>query len=136
MSVADELRKLRELLTSSRREAIHARATPGEVPDPIPLEMPIGYGGPPSMREMVHEYVRGALSEHAAEQHLGTFEEEDDFEADDPTLLDLSGYEVTEYEMVEEDPTGEVVPAEDPPSRESEKVEVAPEKEPVKPAAE
>ncbi len=83
-----------------------------EVPDPTPLEIPIGYGAPPTMRELVQEYVEGALSQQAAEDDFGTFEEEDDFEEDDEALLDLSGYEVTEFEMVDEDPQPDPAPPE------------------------
>ncbi len=113
MSVADELVKLRDAMTGSRREVIQSRPSDREHPDPIPLEMPIGYGGPPSMRELVQEYVEQTLSRQAQSEGLGTFEEEDDFDVDDDEMLDLSGYEVHEYEMVPEGPEGEPV-ADDP----------------------
>lgn len=134
MSVLDELKKLRELLGGSRRAAIQARRSEPEVPDPIPIEMPIGMGGPPSMRELVHEYVEGALSQHAAEVEMGTFEEEDDFEADDPMLFDLSGFEVSEYEMVDDDLDEE--PPEAPAAPVEAPVEPLPEAEPAPPKAE
>jgi len=115
MSVAAELKTLGELFGGCRRDKINARAPAREVPDPTPIELPIGYDRPPTMRELVHEYVEGAMSAKAAESDYGTFEEEDDFEEDDPNLLDLSGYEVSEFEMVEEDETGEVITPESPP---------------------
>ncbi len=115
MSVAEEVRKFRELLGMPRRERIHARVRVPEVLDPIPLELPVGYNAEPSMRDLVQEYVRGALSQQAAEENLGTFEEEDDFEEENPNLLDLSGYEVTEFEMVDEYPAPDAAPPGGPP---------------------
>lgn len=100
---------MREVLERPRREAIQARARVAEEVDPIPLEVPVGHSLPPTMRELVQEYVQGALSEAALSAELGSFEEEDDFEVPDENLLDLSGFEVSLYEMVEEDPNG--VPA-------------------------
>ncbi len=113
MSVAAELQRLGGLLLGARRDRIHARAKHPELPDPIPLEMPIGFDHPPSIRELVQEYVRSEMSQQASKDDMGTFEEEDDFEEDDEALLDLSGFEVHEFEMVDEDPQG--VPAEDTP---------------------
>ncbi len=117
MSVATELAAMRALFERPRREAIQARVSQGEIPDPIPLEMPIGMEQPPSMRELVQEYVRSEMSQQAAEADMGTFEEEDDFDEEDEALLDLSGFEVHEFEMVDEDPEG--VPGPDPDVRES-----------------
>ncbi len=114
MSVADELAKLRSLLERPRRVAIQERVSAPEVPDPVPLELPIGMGGPPSMRELVQEYVRGAMSQYAEEHELGTFEQEDDFEEENPELLDLSGYEVHEFEMVDEPGENDPAPAPEP----------------------
>ncbi len=115
MSVADEVRKFRELLGMPRRQRIDARVRVPEVLDPIPLELPVGYNAEPSMRDLVQEYVRGALSQQAAEENLGTFEEEDDFEEENPELLDLSGYEITEFEMVDENPAPDAAPPGGPP---------------------
>ena len=112
MSVAEELKKIRELVTGSRREAIAARTHVPEPHDPVRLEMPIGMQGPPSMRALVQQYVREAVSEQAHSDDLGSFEEEDDFEEEDPELLDLSGYEIREYEMVEEFPQADASPPE------------------------
>ena len=132
MSVLAELKKLGDLFRGSRREAIHARVSEREVPDPIPVELPLGMGGPPSMRELVQEYVEGALSQRAEEVQMGTFEEEDDFEADDPMLLDLSGFEVNEYEMVEEEVEEGPVPAPVEPVEAAVEPVVEPETAPVK----
>ncbi len=121
MSVAAEIQRLGGLLLGARRDRIHAREKIREVPDPIPLEMPIGMESPPSMRELVQEYVRTELSQHASDTDMGTFEEEDDFEEDDPALLDLSGFEVHEFEMVAEDAQGEPTADSDLEGREPEK---------------
>ncbi len=115
MSVAAEMKafreateELRRALLRPRRELINDRVNAGEVPDPVPLELPVGFGEEPSMRSMVQEMVRGELSQYAADHEMGTFAEEDDFEEENPELLDLSGYEVHEFGMVpeedEEDP--------------------------------
>ncbi len=133
MSVAEELAKLRALVETPRREKINGRESAPELLDPVPLEMPIGYGGPPSMRELVQEYVRETMSE-SREPELGSFEEEDDFGEEEPELLDLSGFEVVEYEMVEEfapeAPASPAPPAAEPPAEPAIQVE-APQEPPV-----
>jgi len=121
-------------VTGSRREAIAARVHPAEMPDPVPLEMPAGYGGPPTMRELVQTYVEETLSKQAVEDDFGTFEEEDDFEIEEQEMLDLSGYEVREYEMVEEVPQADASPAEGPPVEESPAPSEAPPVNPGTPA--
>ncbi len=111
--------KLEELFGHSRRVTIQNRERFPEVPDPIPLEVPVGCGQPPTMREMVQEYVQTALSEDAVERDLGSFEEEDDFEPENPDVLDMSGFEVVEFPMDDEpppgdEPVGDPAPAETP----------------------
>ncbi len=97
-----QLQKMHEALTVSRREKINARPRDKEIPDPIPVALPVGMETPATMRELVQEYVEGAMSTYAASHKLGTFEEEDDFEEEDPELLPMSQFEITEYEMVDE----------------------------------
>lgn len=87
----------------TQRQLIQARARTPEVLDPIPLAGPIDHG-PPSMRDLVQEYVREAFSQHAHENDLGTFEEEDDFEPEDEDLLNMSGFEVSEFPLEDEAP--------------------------------
>lgn len=111
MSVAEELKNIRETVTTSRRSRIQARESAPEVLDPTPVEVPTAFQGSPSLKELVEQYVQGAMSQQAAQQGLGTFEEEDDFEEENPDLLDLSGYEVFDQEFVEEIQPGEVAPA-------------------------
>ena len=123
MSVLDEIKKITSLLTStkaelslSRRERLQARPKLREHPDPIPIALPVGMQSPPTMRELVQEYVAGAMSTYAAEQKLGTFEEEDDFEDVDDEMPPMSQFEVTEFPMPEENPTEDASPPEDLPS--------------------
>ena len=107
----NEVRHLREQLASAlvpRRVTLTARSQMPEHrehPDPTPLEVPVGMNLPPTLTELVKQHVEGAVSQWAQEHKLGTFEEEDDFEPEDEDLLPLSGYEVTEYQMVEDAPT-------------------------------
>lgn len=98
----EELAELRREMAISRRERINARAPDKEVPDPKPIAIPIAMQTPPTMAELVQKYVAGALSEQAASQQMGTFEEEDDFEEEDPELLALSLFELNAQQMEDE----------------------------------
>ena len=138
MSVLEEMRKITALLTStkeeyalSRRERLQARPKLREHPDPIPIALPVGMATPPTMRELVQEYVAGAMSTYAAEQKLGTFEEEDDFEDTDDEMPPMSQFEITEFPMAEENPTEDASPPEDSSSGNGAK---APADSPEKPA--
>ncbi len=104
MSLANKFDELLQLVSKSRRERINDRVHPGEIPDPVPLEIPVELRGPPTTRELVQQYVAEAVSAQAVEDGYGSFEEEDDFEIPDETLLDLSGYEVIEIPMEDEAP--------------------------------
>ena len=107
----DELRSWRDSSPTPRRLLLQAAAAgQQEHPDPTPVAIPIGQDRPDTMREMVQAYVRQEISAVASERGMGTFEEEDDFEAEDPSELPLTGFEVTEYAM--EDEPG---PLDDPP---------------------
>ena len=114
----DEFRSWRNSSPTPRRLLLGAAAAGmKEHPDPIPCAIPVGYDQPDTMAEMVQKYVRQEMSAHAKENAMGTFEEEDDFDLDDDQLdLPLSGYEVHEYEMVDE-PESTVAPS-DPPAPE------------------
>lgn len=119
--VRAQLARLGELFERGRRERLNlARPDGREHPDPTPIELPIGYEHPPTLREQMQRYIREELSVQAAETGLGTFEEENDFEPEDPEEVQLSGYEVHEYEFVEEpasplreDPEGTELGAQD-----------------------
>ena len=114
----DELRQWRSSSPTPRRLLLQAAAADSrETPSPIPVAIPVGYDQPDTMAEMVQKYVRQEMSVHARENAMGTFEEEDDFNLDDDDQLDLplSGYEVHEYEMLEEPEPPAAPPAAPPP---------------------
>lgn len=54
-----------------------------EVPDPTPLELPLGFKRPETLAEQVQRLVRHSVSEYAALHGEETFEEADDLEIDD-----------------------------------------------------
>ncbi len=117
MTLSTEVAQLREMLSAHiedsklrQRERITARPRDAERLDPTPVAVPIEQQDPPSMRELVHEYVQGALSQQAADADLGTFEEEDDFVEEDPELLNMSGFEISEFPMEDEIPIEDASP--------------------------
>ena len=88
----------------SRRQAIRDRARGmKETPDPTPIHVP-GATRPLTLREEMRRFVRTEVSRAAAEQGVGSFEEEDDFDLP-PEEADL----VTPYTV------REMVPEEGPP---------------------
>lgn len=72
-----------------------------EVPDPRPVEWPLGLKAPLSIQDEIKRYVRAELSQAAGGAGFETFEEADDFDVDDEELL-TSPYEL--QEMQEERP--------------------------------
>lgn len=101
--VREALAQVGELFRVSRREKLDSRRGDGrEHPDPTPVELPVGYTAPLTVQEMVQQYIRQEVSSQAAQVGLGTFDEENDFEPEDPEEVPLSGYEVIEYEFTEE----------------------------------
>lgn len=54
-----------------------------EIPDPTPLELPVGFKKQETVAQMVQRLVRRDLSEYAERHGHETFEEADDFEIDD-----------------------------------------------------
>lgn len=86
-----------------------------EVLDPTPLEMPIGYGRPTPIHDLIASMVRQELANEKNEE-FETIEENDDFEEEDPALLDLSPY--TLRELADEIPLGDWnLPIEEEPSQ-------------------
>lgn len=66
-----------------------------EVLDSTPLEIPLSWKRPPSLRDQIKQFVRSELSNRASEEGFDTFEEADDFDVDeDPDPL--SAYELKE----------------------------------------
>lgn len=105
----------------SRRELLRlASQGTGEQPDPTPVHIPGKSDAPLTLRDEMRRFIRDELSKQVREESgAGTFEEEDDFEEDDPsadllspyTVIELPDDEATGY-IVQEDP--ETPPAEPP----------------------
>lgn len=96
-----ELRLLRETFNCPRRTLLTAGAAHDkEIVDPVPMEMPIDGQRPPTITELIQQYIR---AENQPRNEIGTFEEEDDFEEDDPDLLPDLPFEIREYPLEEED---------------------------------
>lgn len=77
-----------------------------EVPDPTPMEPPIGWIEPPSMVELIRKMIRDNELEKGLSTEHGSFEEEDDFEIGDDGEDLRSGwendFEPREVELVRE----------------------------------
>ncbi len=69
-----------------------------EVNDQTPIEIPVGYELPESLADQMRRFIREEVS-YARDEDQGSFEEEDDFEDDDPQL---SPYELTDMQEVED----------------------------------
>lgn len=69
-----------------------------EIPDPKPMEVPLGHKQPETLAQMFQRYVRGQFSDYAAMHGLETFDQADDFEI--PEDLDPSTPYETEFDPV------------------------------------
>lgn len=54
-----------------------------EIPDPTPMEMPIGFSRPLTIQEQIRRMVQTEVSQAAAAHGAETWEESDDFATDD-----------------------------------------------------
>lgn len=61
--------------------------------DTTPIEMPLGAGRPESLDSMIARMVRQVVAQESGNQQE-SFEEADDFEEEDPEILDFSKYEL------------------------------------------
>lgn len=68
-----------------------------EIPDPTPVELPLGFRRPPSIHELIKAAVRDEMSREAESQGMETFDEADDFDVDDDEEIN-SPYELTEMQ--------------------------------------
>lgn len=100
-----ELRQELKEARSTQRASILERPRQVEDLDLTPVALPVDFDRPPTIQQLVAQYVQGSLSAQAAEEGYGTFEEEDDFEPEEEELLPLSGFEV--LEMAPDTPPGE-----------------------------
>lgn len=73
-----------------------------EIPDPRPMEMPLGMRKPESMEDMIRRYVRVEASRIAQQEGMESFEEADDFDVEDDDLSDAP----TQYMVPEVGPDG------------------------------
>ncbi len=96
----------------SQRDRIRARPRDQEHPDPVPIAVPVGYDLPPTMDELIRQYVRQEVSQQASADGMGTFEEEDDFELTEHNPLPLGNFDVNEFEMDSDPDMPEVAPVE------------------------
>jgi hypothetical protein len=85
-----------------RRVLIQNRDIPNETPDDTPKHIP-GLEKPLTLREEMRRFVKEELSRVARENDDPTFEEEDDFDEDDPDADLLSPYTVHELTPEEGD---------------------------------
>lgn len=65
-----------------------------EIPDPRPLDVPIGFKKPETLADQIRRLIRSQqLSDLANSQDMDTFEEAEDFEIDDDMFDPSSPYE-------------------------------------------
>ena len=64
--------------------------------DQTPVEMPVQ--APETTQEMLGRMIAEHLARQAAAEGFGTWEEEDDFEDEEPDVLDFSAYELEEIQ--------------------------------------
>ncbi len=69
-----------------------------EVLDNTPIEIPVGYELPESLADQMRRFIREEVSA-ARDEDQGSFEDEDDFEDDEPLL---TNFELTDMQEVEE----------------------------------
>ena len=71
-----------------------------EITDPNPLQPTVPIKKQESIQDLIQKYVRGTLSNKAADDGIETFEESQDFdvENDFDREINMSGYEVVDME--------------------------------------
>lgn len=103
-----------------------------EVLDSTPLEVPLHWRRPPSLRDQIKQFVRTELSAQAEDRGFDSFEEADDFEMDeDPDPL--SRYELTPAQ--EEVPVSAITKRQEKQEAPQEKKSAGPAATPVDPAS-
>lgn len=65
--------------------------------DNTPVEMPLGARRAPSLADQIARMVHQAIEAEKGSEY-GSWEEEDDFEEEDPDVLDFSKYELQELQ--------------------------------------
>lgn len=79
--------------------------------DQTPVEMPMGATRPSPIHELIARMVREAVQNETGDE-FESMEEADDFEEDDPDVMDMSAYE---FDEIQEDYTPPLDPVEIPP---------------------
>lgn len=67
-----------------------------EIPDPTPVELPVGYEHPESLEQMIARMIRFE-SARAEAEGLESFEEADDFDVSDDVVL-VSDHQMTDMQ--------------------------------------
>lgn len=62
---------------------LYAPRNGAEMPDPRPMQIPVGFRRPETLAEQVQRLVRTSISRHAEMQGFETFEESEDFDVGD-----------------------------------------------------
>lgn len=73
------------------------QGAPEVLADTTPMEMPVGFNRPLTLQEQIARMVRNAVEMERGDD-FGSWEDEDDFEEEDPNTLDLSRYELQELQ--------------------------------------
>lgn len=90
-------------IINSRRQAIeerNANLTPAPL-DTTPVEVPLEFRKPPTLKEEMQRYVRYEISKIGEESGFSSFEEEDDFDISEEEPDWASEYEMTEMQAEE-----------------------------------
>ncbi len=74
------------------------RAGEPETHDDTPVEIPVSMTKPESMEEMMARLIAERIASTATAQGFDTWEEDEDFEDEDPDLLDFTPYELNELQ--------------------------------------
>lgn len=89
-----------------------------ELPDDTPVEAPLHWRRPPSLREMIQQHIRTEMSRQAMDSGFESFEDADDFDVPDPDPDPLSVYELREMQeemprarLSQEEPAAPAKPA-------------------------
>ncbi|AXL15099.1 hypothetical protein [Microviridae sp.] len=80
----------------------YGKPDPEELDD-TPIEMPIGSMRPTPLQDLIANMVREAMVAEAGDE-FETMDEASDFEEEDPDVLDMSPYTLTDLELEEELP--------------------------------
>lgn len=89
------------------------KASEPEEPDQTPVEMPVI--APESTSEQIARLIAEHVQREAIAQGFGSWEDEEDFEDEDPNLLNFSPYELTELQSDAELPSPDDEPPPKPP---------------------